>query len=97
MSDNKIIHNYYIFLYAIVLINFIYGSVFSGFINDSSNGEPLAYTNIVLLDASDEIVYGSVSDLEGYFIIPNVVPGEYNIRIMINNAVEVQVISKEEV
>ena len=83
MSDNKIIHNYYIFLYAIVLINFMYGSIFSGFINDSSNGEPLAYTNVILLDKSDDIIYGSISDLEGYFIIPNVVPGEYNVRIML--------------
>ena len=83
MSINKNIFKYYLIFSTVIFANFAYGSIFSGFINDSSNGEPLAYTNIILLDDYENIIYGTVSDLEGYFIMPDVIPGEYNVRIML--------------
>ena len=83
MPNNEKYTTYHLFFYFIILTNIAYASIFSGFINDSSNGEPLAYTNIILLNESGNFSYGTASDLEGYFIMPDVLPGKYNVRIML--------------
>lgn len=49
----------------------------TGFVNDAITGEPLIGANIVLLGTS----MGASSDMNGKYIIPNVVPGTYTIRV----------------
>lgn len=50
----------------------------SGYLKDASTGEPIMYANVVL-EGTDT---GTASDNHGYFVITNIPPGEYNIRIM---------------
>ena len=65
------------------MLNIIQPSVFSGFIKDYSTGEPLAYTSIVLLNENEQVVSGAASDVEGYFILPDIIPAKYTIKIML--------------
>ena len=54
----------------------------TGFINNSSNGEPVPFSNIILQETySDKILKGTSSDINGYYIITNVDSGEYKINI----------------
>ena len=66
------------------LISNIYSYTISGFVKDGSNGEPLAYTNIIIY-IGDEIegeMKGTASDVNGYFIIPDISDGGYTIKAM---------------
>jgi hypothetical protein len=46
-----------------------------GRITDAQTGEPLPGANIFLLNT----VYGAASDVQGYYLIKNVVPGSYTL------------------
>ena len=63
-----------------IYLSFLYSYTISGFIKDGSNGEPLSYTNIILLDQNK----GAASDINGYFIIPDVdkdlIPDQNDLR-----------------
>ncbi len=82
----------FIILFQICL-SLSYSYTISGFIKDASSGEPLAYTNIILIDQNKRITSeingyldqnkGAASDINGYFIIPNVDLGSYIIKAMI--------------
>jgi hypothetical protein len=48
-----------------------------GFVYDQSNGEPVIFTNVYLYKTT----YGSSTDVNGYFIITKVPPGEYTLMV----------------
>lgn len=63
---------------------FIFGTLFSqntvlrGFIYDKSNGEPMGFEKVRLIDAKDSaLVAGTVTDVNGFFSIPKISIGEY--------------------
>ncbi|MFQ6609110.1 MAG: carboxypeptidase-like regulatory domain-containing protein, partial [Fidelibacterota bacterium] len=47
----------------------------SGFVREDATGEPLSYVNVFLKDT----YLGSATNQDGYYVIPNVTPGEYEI------------------
>ena len=51
----------------------------SGFVREAANGEPLFYVNVFLKNTN----YGAATNQEGYFVIPSVPPGEYEIMVSI--------------
>tara|TARA_X000001036_G_scaffold440107_1_gene494498 strand:- start:7057 stop:9459 length:2403 start_codon:yes stop_codon:yes gene_type:complete len=76
------------FIILITLFSYIYSYTISGFIEDSSTGEPLPYTNIIIYidDGSGIIpnnINGAASDVNGYFIIPGIGEGNYIIKAMV--------------
>jgi hypothetical protein len=67
-------HKLIIMVIAVLLFgDLAFGESINGFIRDDSSGEPLAFANVFLKDTD----YGAISGLDGYFIIPNVPPGNY--------------------
>ena len=60
------------------LLSLLLGASISGFIRDKNNGEPLAYTNIILL----ENAIGTAADVNGYYIFPIVDDGKHTMKIM---------------
>ena len=70
-----------------ILIKFILFSIFlqfssaftiSGTVKDAATGEPLPYTNIMVLNTD----FGTASDINGYYIIPTIPTGEFTIQFM---------------
>ncbi len=59
-------------------LSLLLGASISGFIRDKNNGEPLAYTNIILL----ENAIGTAADVNGYYIFPIVDDGKHTMKIM---------------
>ena len=59
-------------------LSLLIGASISGFIRDKNNGEPLAYTNIILLEND----IGTAADVNGYYIFPIVDDGKHTMRIM---------------
>ena len=72
----------------VAVFSFLYSYTISGFIKDSSNGEPLSYTNIVIIKQTGSDLRsftankGAASDISGYFIITDVEAGAYIIKAM---------------
>ena len=60
------------------LLSLLLGASISAFIRDKNNGEPLAYTNIILL----ENAIGTAADVNGYYIFPIVGDGKHTMKIM---------------
>ena len=54
------------------------GMSISGFVRDKSTGEPLPYTNVVILE--DQM--GTSADVSGYYILPKITSGNYTLRFM---------------
>ena len=52
-------------------------SIISGFISDSSSGEALIGANIFLQETGQ----GMATDINGYYIIQDIVPGNYTIMV----------------
>lgn len=52
-----------------------YGATISGFVKDSTNGEPLQLVNVFLKDT----YYGTTTNKEGYYVIQNIPAGEYTL------------------
>ena len=50
----------------------------SGTVKDAATGEPLPYTNIMVLNTDS----GTASDINGYYIIPKITTGEFTIQFM---------------
>jgi hypothetical protein len=48
-----------------------------GFVYEKKTGEPVIYTNVYLLRTT----YGSVTDVNGYYSISNVPPGDYTLMV----------------
>lgn len=51
----------------------------SGFVSDRSDGQPLELVNVVLLDQG-ELVKGTVTDLDGLYLLTRIQPGRYVVR-----------------
>ena len=60
------------------LLNLLLSANMSGTITDKTTGEPIPYTNIILIENSR----GTSTDISGYYIIPNIDFGQYTIKIM---------------
>jgi len=65
-------------IFILILSSFLLSENISGTITDQSSGEPLPYTNIILLENNR----GTATDISGYYIIPNIDFGSYTIKIM---------------
>ena len=78
--QNNLIKRILLFL----LFSSLYSFSISGFIKDSNDGEPIPFTTATIsyLD-SDKILKGTTADIDGYYILTNVEPGEYNLNISI--------------
>jgi hypothetical protein len=50
----------------------------NGYVRAQQSGEPLAYANIVVLNSD----YGAAADVQGYYVIPNLPPGNYTLKVM---------------
>ena len=59
-------------------LSLLIGASISGFVRDKHNGEPLPYTNVFL----SETTIGTASDVNGYFILPNVPEGTFTMKVM---------------
>jgi len=59
-------------------LSLLNGASISGFVRDKHNGEPLPYTNVLL----SETTIGTASDVNGYFILPNVPEGTFTMKVM---------------
>ena len=68
--------NYFILIF---LLELSFAISISGTIRDLSTGEPLPYTNIIVMDTN----IGTASDINGYYIIPSIKPGNYQLKIMV--------------
>ena len=62
-----------------ILITFIKAesSIISGFISDSASGEALIGANIFLMETGQ----GMATDMNGYYIIQDIIPGSYTIMV----------------
>ena len=71
------IHRNY-FLFVLFLFSSLFSYNISGFIKDASNGEPIPFSNTTIQkSSSDKIIKGTSSDINGYFIITGLYPGNY--------------------
>ena len=71
------IFHYYL-LSTLFLLSLLFPYNISGFIKDSSNGEPVPFSNAIIQKSeSDKVIKGSSSDINGYFIITGLQPGDY--------------------
>lgn len=48
-----------------------------GFVYEEESGEPAIFTNVILANTT----YGAATDVNGYYIISKVPPGEYQLRV----------------
>ena len=61
-----------------ILLQFASAYTISGTVKDATTGEPLPYTNIMVLNTD----FGTASDINGYYIIPTIPTGEFTIQFM---------------
>jgi len=64
-----------VLMFLMVATTFAQLGAIRGRITDAQTGEPLPGANIFLLNT----VYGAASDVQGYYLIRNVVPGSYTL------------------
>lgn len=72
-----------IFVLTLFSIPFSFAQVnVSGYIRDASNKERIPFANIILKNPKDSTLYkGTVTDLEGGYLIENVPVGRYLLEI----------------
>ena len=71
-------------LLATIFFSFIYSYSISGFINDETDGEPIPFSIATISNIeSDKILKGASADIDGYYILTNLDPGEYQLNISI--------------
>lgn len=74
---------FYVLVVTILLAAFAEGSLFAqggvirGFIYEEETGEPAIYCNVVLEGTS----FGASTDVNGYFLISKITPGQYTLAI----------------
>jgi len=66
---------YLIIAYILLSTSYANSGIISGFISDSSSGEALIGANVFLKETGQ----GMATDLNGYYIIQNISPGNYTI------------------
>lgn len=57
----------------------LYSQVISGFVREAATGEPLSYVNVFIKDT----YLGAATNQDGYYVIPNVPSGEYEVSASI--------------
>ena len=67
---------YIIALFVVTQLN-AQSAIISGFISDSSSGEALIGANIILQETGQ----GMATDINGYYIIQDIVPGDYILMV----------------
>jgi len=83
----------YYFLFIIFLFSLLFPYNISGFIKNSSDGEPIPFSNtIVQKTISDKILKGTSSDINGYFIVTGLEPGNY---ILTTSTIGYEIFKKE--
>ena len=71
-------------LLSTIFFSFIYSYSISGFINDETDGEPIPFSIATISNIeSDKILMGASADIDGYYILTNLDPGEYQLNISI--------------
>ena len=60
------------------ILSQLIGMSISGFVRDKSTGEPLPYTNVIILENQ----MGTSADVNGYYILPKMTSGSYTLRLM---------------
>ncbi len=60
------------------ILSQLIGMSVSGFVQDKSTGEPLPYTNVIILENQ----MGTSADVNGYYILPKMISGSYRLRLM---------------
>ena len=60
------------------ILSQLIGMSVSGFVQDKSTGEPLPYTNVIILENQ----MGTSADVNGYYILPKMTSGSYRLRLM---------------
>ena len=63
-------------LLIIQILTLVRSESISGFVREKSTGEPISYANVFLINKS----LGSTTNQDGYFVIPNVPIGDYEIN-----------------
>ena len=83
---------YNFLIFFIFTINAQQTSTISGFVRDNATGEPLSYVNVFVVVGGS--YKGSASNQDGYYLISNLFPGEYNVnasiigyKMMTNNVI----------
>ena len=66
-----------IFSFIIISILKAQTSIISGFVSDSSSGEALIGANVFLRETGQ----GMATDINGYYIIQDIVPGNFTIMV----------------
>jgi len=66
-----------IFSFIIISILKAQTSIISGFVSDSSSGEALIGANVFLRETGQ----GMATDINGYYIVQDIVPGNYTIMV----------------
>jgi outer membrane receptor protein involved in Fe transport len=77
---------FFIFIFSLQVFSGTTGKI-TGQIKDKANGEPLIGVNVIL----EGTTMGATTDLEGYYLILNVPPGEYTIQFLYIGYREVKV------
>lgn len=57
----------------------LYSQSISGFVREAATGEPLSYVNVFIKDT----YLGAATNQDGYYVIPNVPSGEYEVSASI--------------
>ena len=66
-----------------------------GVLYDETTGEPVVYAKVIVFDLDSVIIAGAFSDLDGFFNIPKLSPGMYNIQVH-DLEHELEIVSDEE-
>ena len=72
----NLMKRYIIALFVFTQLN-AQSAIISGFISDSSSGEALIGANIILQETGQ----GMATDINGYYIIQDIVPGDYILMV----------------
>ena len=70
-----------LFCFSCATLIFAQSLKISGRITDSQSKEPLEFANIVLTTADTTFVGGATSNINGDFLVENVVPGDYRLVV----------------
>ncbi len=68
-------------LVLLTFTSFSQDNTVRGFIYDKSNGEPMSFEKIKLLNIDSSIVAGAVTDLNGFFSIPKLEKGIFLLKV----------------
>lgn len=71
-------------IFNLLIVNIVSAQDYSirGFIYNKTNGEPMAFEKIRLMNASDSsTISGALTDLNGFFSLPKIAPGRYILKV----------------